>query len=172
MAIKQTAIEQTAMGSVSYDALRRQPKIKGRNNNRVFPPCIHCGAQRDSNGKATAKPEMTAWANDGEIPLYYCKCLHCGEHFIAFIGALPAHASLSALDEQLRKRLRESKRRKNGYLPDSPYPTRGAKRVDSDRIEAVIRIKPGKITPGLAKKLHTNGAARAALYRNNTEEIA
>lgn len=167
------AADQTAMGSVSYDELRRtKPDAKRNHNNRVFPPCPHCGAQRDRTGKATAKPEMTAWANDSEIPLYYCKCKHCDEHFIAFIGVLPTHASLSALDEQLRKRLRETKRKKNGYLPNTPYPSRGAKRIESDRIEAVIRIKPGKITAGLAKKLHTSGAARAAQYRNNTEEIA
>ncbi len=141
-------------------------------NKRVYPPCPHCGSQRDSQNMPTAVPQMNAWANDGEIPLDYLKCLHCGEHFIAFIGVLPAHASLSALDEVLRKRLRERKRKKYGYDPETPFVTRGAKRHESDRIEATVRIKPGRISPGLAKKLHTSGQARAALYRNNTEEIA
>ena len=141
-------------------------------NKRIYPPCPHCGAQRDSAGQPTAYPQMTAWANDGEIPLYYLKCLHCEEHFIAFIGVLPAHASLSALDEALRKRIREKKRKKYGYDEDTPFVTRGAKRYDSDRIEATIRIKPGRITAGLAKKLHTSGPTRAKQYRELTEEIA
>lgn len=139
---------------------------------RIYPPCPHCGAQRDSAGLSTAKKEMNGWANDGEIPVYYLKCLHCGEHFLTFMSTLPAHASLSALDEGLRKQRREQKRKKYGYDPDSPFITRGAKRLDSDRIEATIRIRPGAITKGLAKKLHTSSQHRYAQYRNLTEEIA
>lgn len=140
-------------------------------NKRVYPPCPHCGAQRDSHGEPTAKPQMTAWANDGEIPLYYLKCLHCEGHFIGFIGVLPVHASLSALDEALRKRLRERKRKKYGYDDASPFVSRGAKRFESDRINAVIRIIPGRITAGLQKKLGTNPRARH-LSQQITEEIA
>lgn len=144
-------------------------------NKRIYPPCIHCGAQRDSDGQPTAKAEMTAWANDGEIPLYYLKCLHCEKHWIAFIGSLPAHASLSALDETLRIRLRDRKRAKFGYLVPPTGSTRGGKRYDSDRIIATIRIAPGRISKGLAKKLNRNTHITGRLWRNNpdfAEEIA
>lgn len=138
---------------------------------RIYPPCIHCGAQRDSAGRPTAKKEMNGWANDGEIPVYYLKCLNCGEHWLAFVGSLPAHASLSALDEMLRKRLRESKRKKYGYASTgSEHRTRRDKRFESDRIEAVIRILPGRIGAALGKKL--GRTKTTAPWRETTEEIA
>lgn len=110
---------------------------------------------------------MNGWANDGEIPVYYIKCLHCGKHFLAFVAALPTHASLSALDEKLRKRLREKKRKDFGYDDNTPFVSRGAKRHDSDRIRATVQIIPGSISKGLHKKLR----GRAALSRHNKVEI-
>lgn len=137
---------------------------------RVYPPCVHCGSQRDATGKPTSKAEMTGWANDGEIPLYYLKCLHCGEHWIAFLGALPPHASLSALDEGLRLRRRNEQRRRHGYATGTHLSTRGAKRIDSDRILATIRIQPGRVVTALARRL--GRSQRNAPWADTAEELA
>lgn len=117
-------------------------------NYKRFPPCIHCGAQM-------AKATLSFAANDGEIPAWDLRCEWCGKHYMAAMFPLPANASASALDESLRARRRNDKRRKFGYVPD-PYkhPTRGAKRISSDRIIAEIRIHPGHVMPTLRARIN------------------
>lgn len=121
---------------------------------RVYPPCPHCGAQRAADGQPLAKKEMNGWANDGEVPIYYLKCLHCEEHFMVGMFALPIHASMSALDENLRKRLRDTKRTKYGYDVATKKKTRRQQRLSSDRIHAIITITKGSMNRALAKRLN------------------
>lgn len=122
-------------------------------NTRTFPPCIHCGAMKTSDGTPTSVRQMIGYANDGEIPLYYLKCTVCEKHYMAALIPLPAHASLSALDEELRKHLREKKRKKFGYDGQTKFVTRGAKRHESDRLLIDVKVIPGRISSGLTRKL-------------------
>lgn len=111
---------------------------------------------KNSTGAPTTVRQMIGYANDGEIPLYYLKCTICEKHYMAALVPLPTHASLSALDEELRKRLREKKRKKFGYDGQTKFVTRGAKRHESDRLLIDVKIIPGKISTGLSKKLGVN----------------
>lgn len=112
-----------------------------------FPPCVYCGAQ---DGKQT----MTWAANDGEIPCWDVKCGWCGKTYRVGMFPLPEHASSSGLDESIRMQRRDQKRRRFGYVhPPEWMSSRGAKRIESDRLEATIRIQAGRVVPALRKRL-------------------
>lgn len=113
-----------------------------------FPPCTHCGATSDKTRSTT-----TFAANDGELPGWDLKCGWCGEHYLAVMIPLPAYASMSALDDGLRERRRNDKRRKYGYELPPAMSSRGAKRIESATIQAVVRILPGRVVAGLRKRL-------------------
>ena len=116
---------------------------------RRFPACVHCEAIHP----ATA-PTMTGYANDGELPVYDLKCGHCGEHYLAALLPLPKGTSMSALDEILRLRRRNAKRRRFGYVPGGEKDNnRGPKRIESDRILATISIRPGRVVSALRKRI-------------------
>jgi hypothetical protein len=123
-------------------------------HNRTFPPCPSCGAQRTANNRGVAKPLMTFWANDGEIPCYYLKCGHCGHIWMAGIFPLPPAAGPSQLDEMLRMGLRNRARAKFGYVPTGENTTsRGPKRISSDRLLFTISVFQGVISDALRKRL-------------------
>lgn len=115
---------------------------------RRLPPCTHCGAQHDDT-----KPTLTWLANDGEIPGWDLRCGWCKKTFRAAMLPLPPETSPSALDESLRVRRRNEKRSRFGWQPGDPYTSRGAKRLDSDRILATIKIQNGRVVAGLRKRL-------------------
>ncbi len=97
---------------------------------------------------------MTFYANDGEIPCYYLKCEHCGHLWMAGIFPLPPAAGPSSLDEQLRKAIRDRKRRQFGYVPGGVNDTnRGPKRITSDRLIFTINVRRGRISDALRKRL-------------------
>lgn len=117
-----------------------------------YPPCIHCGAQQ-------AKPSVSYYANDGEIPCWDLKCGWCGKHYQAAMLPLPASASMSALDEGIRLMRRDQARRRFGYVPGGEKDNnRGPKRISSDRIHAEITIHPGYVQPNLRTRLERTRA--------------
>ncbi len=124
---------------------------KIRSRGRVFPPCPECGAQRRADGTPLARAMTTYYANDGEVPCYYVKCLYCGHNFDVGMFALPPAASQSALDEIVRIKRRDQNRKRFGYVPngETDTSTRGGKRFSSDRIRATISILPGKVAKSL-----------------------
>ena len=114
-----------------------------------FPTCTHCGAQNENTKAAT-----TFTANDGELPGWDLKCGWCDKHFLVVMVPLPAHASMSGLDDGLRLRRRNDARRRYGYEhPAWWMSSRGAKRLESDRVEATISIRPGHVVAGLRKRI-------------------
>lgn len=113
-----------------------------------FPPCPHCEYQGGDTRQTTVFS-----ANDGEVPGWDVKCGWCGKHYLVAMFALPVGASMSALDEDLRERRRNDARRRFGYQVGEMWSSRGAKRFDSDRLSVKIRILPGPVAEGLAKRI-------------------
>lgn len=115
---------------------------------RRLPACPHCGAYNEGKDRT-----LSYWANDGTIPCLDIKCSECGQHYQVGMFPLPIGASPSALDEDLRERRRNDKRRKFGYIAHGTQPR--PQRLESDRLQAVITIKQGHVRKALRTKLRT-----------------
>lgn len=125
-----------------------------------FPACTHCGGQSEDSRAST-----TFSANDGELPGWDIKCGWCGKHFLAVMIPLPAHASMSALDDGLRERRRNDARRRRGYHATSG---RGAPRYESDTIMARVRILPGRVSSILLSRLGPADQSRLVIGQGET----
>lgn len=130
--------------------------------NRRFPSCTHCGGHNEGSDRS-----LTYYANDGEIPCYDIKCSACGKHYQVGMFPLPIQASPSALDEDLRERRRNDKRRRFGYTQHGTRPR--PQRITSDRLVATIRITRGRVRLPLHLKLLRTGK-RTAPGRGKTTE--
>lgn len=80
-------------------------------------------------------------ANDGSIPIRQYRCFDCGAWNLTAELVIPAATSLGALDEQVRRRQRDYKRRINDYKGGAP---RGGVRLSSDRLAFSVRVLRGK----------------------------
>lgn len=135
---------------------------------RRFPSCTHCGAHNEGPDAS-----MTYYANGGEVPCYDIKCSGCGRHYQVGLFPLPPLASPSALDEDLRERRRNDKRRKFGYTTHGTKPR--PQRLESDRLIATITIQHGHVKLPLHNKLVRNGQrfnGRPRTHSDRTIEVA
>lgn len=99
------------------------------------PECPECG-------HAYANQLESGWANDGTLPLRSYTCVNaCGTYMSVELVLPKGVTSMSALDENYRKRRRDSARKKHGYHGTPP---RGGFRLLSDRIKGTLYIVPGK----------------------------
>lgn len=110
---------------------------------RNFPACPNCEGKHLRSGSTGA-------GNDGAIPIRRYTCKDCGYTGITFEGWLPPTASLNSLDEDRRLKNTEIQRARRG----NPQPDkRQGGRITSDRILYYATIEPGRLQPGLAKRL-------------------
>lgn len=103
------------------------------------------------------------------MPCWDIKCSGCGKHYQIGMVPLPLTASPSALDEDLRERRRNDKRRRFGYTEHGTKPR--PQRITSDTVKFTITIKPGRVTQALHHKImrHTDRRKRNS---PNTLEVA
>jgi hypothetical protein len=67
---------------------------------------------------------------------------------------LPPEASTSAIDADRRARLRQNARVRRGRLPQiQKLQNHRGRRLTDDWVEITVRILPGKVERGLAKRL-------------------
>ena len=92
------------------------------------------------------------WANDGTVPVSYYRCNDCGLTGLTGEFWLPPEAAMTSLDHDRRMRNRIAKR-KTRNITWRVKDTRHGMRMTDDTIEANIRIVPGKVQSGLAKRL-------------------
>ena len=92
------------------------------------------------------------WANGGSVPVSYYRCNDCGLTGLTGEFWLPSNTSMTSLDSDRRLTNRMAKRRSRGILW-RVEDTRKGRRMTDDRIEAIIRIIPGKVQRGLAKRI-------------------
>lgn len=92
------------------------------------------------------------WANDGEVPVNYYRCTDCGATGLTGEFWLPPEASLTSLDWDRRFKNRLAKRRERGVTHRTTDFRHGRRKTD-DRIAIKIRIVPGQVERGLAKRL-------------------
>lgn len=121
---------------------------------RRRPPCPKCGGtkQRTLSG---------GWANEGELPYLYVRCEDCDYHGVQITAWAPEGTGTSSIDSQRRNRLRLAARKRRGQLPQVRNLTqRKGRRLTDDYLEVLIRVIPGKLEPGLRKRIHTIRGSR------------
>lgn len=118
------------------------------------PACQNCEGQN-------LRRLSGCWANEGTVPVAYYKCRDCGLTGMTGEFWLPYEASLTSLDIDRRLTNRVLKRKRRGILQTTRV-NRHNRRITSDTLEADIRIIPGKVERGLAKRLAKLREKRAA----------
>ena len=111
------------------------------------PPCPSCEGVNQSTHSG-------GWCNDGTLPYTYVVCNDCNYHGMQITVWLPPEASTTGLDGERRAQMRQYARRRRGRLPQvRKLQNHRGRRLTDDRVEVHVRIIPGKVQRGLAKRL-------------------